>query len=59
MPISKDDVSLFEAGDEVLLVPLTKKTIPANTSILVGHHLELGDTIDLQIDDGANLTVTG
>jgi len=43
--------------DEVLLVPTANKTIPANTSIIVGDYYRLGSGIGLTIESGANLTV--
>lgn len=44
--------------DEVLLVPIANKTIPANSSIIVGDYYQLDAGINLTIEAGANLTIT-
>jgi len=58
----KDDITwAIPAGgsgtDEVLLVPTADKTIPVNSSIIVGDYYTLGSLVDLTILSGANLTV--
>lgn len=44
--------------DEVLLVPASNKSIPANNSVIVGDYYRLDSGIQLLIESGANLTVT-
>lgn len=43
--------------DEVLLITAADKTIPINTSIVVGDYYEIGNGFVLDILEGANLTV--
>ncbi len=57
------DITINSSGgagsgtDEVLLIPTTNKTIPDNTSIIIGDYYTLGSTVELQINSGANLTI--
>lgn len=55
------DITINASGgsgtDEVLLVPIASKTIPTNTSIVVGDRYVLGPGVVLTIEDGANLTI--
>jgi hypothetical protein len=43
--------------DEVLLVPTSDKTIPANSSLVVADYYRLDGTLTLTIESGANATI--
>lgn len=59
--IRDDGVLALPAGgsgtDEVLLVPTVNKTIPDNSSLIVGDYYTLGSGISLTIGSNSNLTV--
>lgn len=51
------DIGAGSGTDEVLLIPIANKTIPANTSMVVADHYRLDSAIGLTIESGANLTI--